>query len=83
VSTVRQKIAAQLRGLGVGYLPRHIVQPQLDDGTLVNLPLVDGRIVEPMYAVWKKGNKGRALRWFVVALQAAAGRYLDGNHRRH
>lgn len=65
VATIEQKIEAQRRGLGVGFLPRHRIAGQLRRGELVVVPL--GRETEstPLHLVWKSNNKGNGLSWFV------------------
>ncbi len=68
VATMQQKIDAQLRGLGVGYLPAHRIQHHLQRGELIVVPLA--RAVPPaeLYLVWKANNKGKALQWMLAAL---------------
>lgn len=65
VATMQQKIDAQLRGLGVGYLPAHRIQPQLQGGELLAMPLAEAVPNSSLYLVWKANNKGKALQWMV------------------
>lgn len=69
VATMQQKIDAQVRGLGVGFLPLHLVRKLLDSGDLVALPWAKEIADAPLHLVWKTNNKGKALRWFVDALR--------------
>ena len=68
VATMQQKIDAQIKGLGVGFLPRHRIQKQLDNGSLVALPLTEEMPHTPLHLAWKSNNKGKALRWFINGL---------------
>lgn len=65
VATMQQKIDAQVRGLGVGYLPMHRIHKQLEDGDLVALTLAKDVEKTPLYMVWKTNHKGRALQWLI------------------
>jgi DNA-binding transcriptional LysR family regulator len=62
VQTMEQKIQAQLAGLGVGHLPRKLIQNHLDSGALValstELPTTENK---ERYIAWKISNKGKAL----------------------
>ncbi len=69
VATIQQKIALQQQGLGVGFLPTHRIQEQLNSGELVSLPIAQQMTPAPVYLVWKTSNKGKALRWFVERLK--------------
>lgn len=68
VATMQHKIDAQIKGLGVGFLPRHRIQKQLDNGNLVALPLAEEIPHTPLHLAWKSNNKGKALRWFINRL---------------
>ena len=74
--TLRAKLEAQLRGLGVGFLPEAMVRSHLADGTLVARRLVrPARLVRVGYA-WRGGaaGSGRALQWWLAQLESAATR---------
>jgi DNA-binding transcriptional LysR family regulator len=58
------KLAAQLAGLGVGFLPEHLAAPHLADGTLVARQPEEGNPGEPVFLAWRNSHKGRALTWF-------------------
>ena len=66
VPSVQQKIAVQTQGLGVGYLPVHRIQSQLQAGELIALDLakVENRDLD-LCVAWKKENQGKALAWFI------------------
>lgn len=63
VQTMEQKIQAQLAGLGVGHLPRKLIQAYLDSGVLVRLttgaPTTEN---QERHIAWKISNKGKALK---------------------
>jgi len=63
VQTMEQKIQSQLAGLGVGHLPRKLIQAHLDSGTLVRLTTEAPTTENPdRYIAWKISNKGKALK---------------------
>lgn len=71
VPSMGKKIELQSMGLGVGYLPAHRIQDELQSGALVALPVAkpDDRNVD-LCVAWRKDNKGKALAWFVEQIQA-------------
>lgn len=69
VPTITEKIRAQKLGLGIGFLPRHRIAHLLTDRTFVEVPVKMAIADTPIYRVWKTNNKGRALRWFIDALE--------------
>ena len=63
------KRQAQIAGLGVGHLPRHLIQADLDAGRLVVKATEEGRSnYQPAYAIWRTRNRGNGLAWFQRAL---------------
>lgn len=69
VSNLSDKIKVLKQGLGVGFVPKHRIQSELENKDLVMLDLVNPLAPAPIYYAWKKSNKGRALRWFVEAFE--------------
>ena len=69
VSTMEEKIAAQKAGLGVGYLPKHRIQDDLDSGALVTLKVMQNR--GQVVMAWRNGNVGPALQWFLDRMQGS------------
>ena len=65
VPTVEEKIKAQVKGIGVGFLPRFRIQHLLDAGDLVEVVLDDSVEKDQVYVGYKKTHEGRALQWFV------------------
>ena len=71
VANMEQKIQAQLQGIGVGFLPRHKIQPLLDRGELVELEIEKDAPVTQQYCAWRSTNTGRTAQWFVDKILAA------------
>lgn len=71
VPDLQVKLAAQVRGLGVGYLPRHMVAPEVAAGHLVVRKTGEPRQDAPLYLAWRAAHRGRALQWFTKRLQQA------------
>lgn len=67
VANATAKIQAQVMGVGVGFLARHLIKNELASGDLVALDCLVPRPNVPMYMAWRKENKGKALAWFVQA----------------
>jgi len=64
VPSMRDKIEAQLGGLGVGYLPQHRIQNHLDSGELVQVKLQESNPPSSGVKAWRTGVSGNALNWF-------------------
>ncbi|KKO45177.1 LysR family transcriptional regulator [Arsukibacterium ikkense] len=64
VANLAQKIAAQQQGLGVGFLPRHLIQQQLARGELIAKQHSIPRDSAKLYLAWHKQQQGNALSWF-------------------
>ncbi len=75
VANTQAKIEAQKQGVGVGFLPRHMIGKELREGSLIALACSVPRPPIPLYMAWRKGHAGKALAWFVEACTAA--RWLD------
>jgi len=70
VPSIQNKIDAHIQGVGVGFLPVHRIQDELESGELVALQLAsyESRNSEISMA-WRKDNKGKALAWFIEKVQ--------------
>lgn len=70
VSSMAAKIAAHQAGLGVGFLPKHLIQSALQQGSLVALPSAIPREPVMLYLGWRKNQPmGEAAKWFMTQLQ--------------
>ncbi|MBZ9613808.1 LysR family transcriptional regulator [Rheinheimera maricola] len=70
VSNMQAKIDAQKQGLGIGFLPRHLVADELARGELIAKSCSIPRDKVPVYLAWQKHNQGQALSWFSQHLTA-------------
>lgn len=78
VPSIEHKIAAQAKGLGVGYLPLHRIQRELSGGTLIGLALEEPRAPQSISAAWRITNKGKGLEWFISQLKQMTFDISDG-----
>lgn len=67
VANMTAKIQAQVMGIGVGFLPSHLIRKELATGELIALPCEIPRPKIPLFMAWRKENLGKALAWFVDA----------------
>ena len=65
VPNAAAKIQAQQMGVGVGFLPKHLIRKELASGALAILDCTVPRPNIPLYMAWRKHNSGKALHWFV------------------
>lgn len=69
VPNVAAKIQAQIAGVGVGFLPKHLIQTEIEREELIILDCTVARPDIPLYMAWRKNNSGKALQWFVAACE--------------
>ena len=80
VSTMQSKIDAQVRGLGVGFVPEKMVQSLIDQGVLVARAVERHPRVTQLSYAWRipygsEGERGgRALQWWLKQLKSSATR---------
>jgi DNA-binding transcriptional LysR family regulator len=72
VPTMRAKVAAQIAGLGAGYLPLLWAAPHIAAGRLVRKEVEGSKAVTQVYLAWHPRQTGRALKWFVDRLRDKA-----------
>ncbi|MEZ9488332.1 LysR substrate-binding domain-containing protein [Vibrio breoganii] len=68
VNSMESKIAAQIEGLGVGFIPTHLAKPFLESGQLVEKECAIPRPSHEIYLAWHKDQKGKAFEWFIEHL---------------
>ena len=77
VASMQAKLDAQVRGLGCGSVPQCMARDLIDAGLLVVKTTVHApRVVKVNYA-WRQGDKqsrGRAMQWWLGALENSATR---------
>jgi len=61
VSSIPQKIAAIVAGIGIGHLPRCMAQQFIDIGELLVINLAESPIPQDLFMAWKITNKGKGL----------------------
>ena len=77
VPGMQEKLDAQLRGLGGGFLPEYLARPHIAAGRLVEKQMQRATRVVPMRYAWRcaaVGSEGRALQWWLQQLANAATR---------
>ncbi|MCJ0764373.1 LysR family transcriptional regulator [Variovorax terrae] len=68
VPSMQAKIAAQMAGLGHGFLPRACVRADLEQGVLVELQVEEPRPPETFWLAWSTERMGEALKWWIQQL---------------
>ena len=77
VPGMQEKLQAQLRGLGGGFLPEYLARPHVATGRLVEKRMQRAPRQVPMSYAWLRapdGKEGRALQWWLKQLESAATR---------
>ncbi len=70
------KLAAQVAGLGCGFLPAPIAAPEVAAGRLVIKAIDTPRQPTRVSAAWKTARPGNALAWWIDAVSRADWRFL-------
>ncbi|MBT9474463.1 LysR family transcriptional regulator [Polaromonas sp.] len=71
VPGMQEKLDAQLRGLGGGFLPEYLARPHIAAGRLVQKRMERAVRQIPMSYAWRRtggGREGRALNWWLQQL---------------
>ncbi len=68
VATLEQKIALQLAGTGVGFLPEAVARPYLADGRLLARQVLHRNPDQQAYYAWRRQHPGKGLAWWVDRL---------------
>ncbi|MET0211321.1 MAG: LysR substrate-binding domain-containing protein, partial [Burkholderiaceae bacterium] len=72
VPTMHTKLAAQLHGLGAGFLPEPMARPYIEAGHLVECRTERVLPVGQMHVAWRApplGKPGRALAWWLAQFE--------------
>lgn len=69
VPTMRDKLEAQIRGLGCGWLPAPMAQPHIESGILQVRETVEVRAPGTFKAAWRTNTRGKALQWWASKLE--------------
>lgn len=68
VPNMQTKIKAQQLGLGVGYIPKHLILDALTARSLVACHVEMPRPPQAVFMAWRKDAQGKAQDWFTVRL---------------
>ncbi len=72
VPTMRDKVAAQVAGLGCGNVPLRDAIAHIEAGRLVPRLLAESRAVGTLHYAWNTSQRGKAMQWFLKRLQDPA-----------
>lgn len=67
--TIRAKAAAQIAGLGAGYLPMLWAAPHIAAGRLVKKDIEGSKALTHVYLAWHPRQAGKAGKWFIDRLR--------------
>jgi DNA-binding transcriptional LysR family regulator len=70
VGNMGDKIAAQAAGLGVGFLPEHLIRRELANGRLVAPGVSLERVQPALLLAWRSDSRGRGLQQLLKLLRS-------------
>jgi DNA-binding transcriptional LysR family regulator len=65
VPDFKTKIKAHINGMGVGFLPRFLIQNEIEQGLLIKKEIETGHQSANLSLAWRTGKTGRSLQWFL------------------
>jgi DNA-binding transcriptional LysR family regulator len=68
VASWEQALGAAKSGAGIGYVPKHIAQPYIDDGSLTQIILPHPKAPSACCLAWNTVNQSPALTWVLTYL---------------
>lgn len=77
VPDMRSKLLAQIKGLGIGFLPEPLARPYIDAGLLIEKRVERPERKAALQCVWRdtpRQRPGKALDWWIKALSRPATR---------
>ena len=77
VATLDAKLAAQVAGLGCGWLPAPLAAGPVASGQLVVKVMETPRPPTPIHVVWREQHPGKALAWWLAAIGTTRWRALE------
>ncbi len=68
---MQSKLAAQIKGLGVGYLPKFLAEKHIASGELIIKQVTESKHEVPMYLAWRTSDKtmGKAQQWLLKQIE--------------
>jgi len=76
VPDIGAKLAAQVAGLGCGFLPAFLAAADVAAGRLVIKAVEPARSPVRLHAAWREARPGRALAWWIAAVTQTDWRFL-------
>ena len=76
VPDIDTKLAAQVAGLGCGFLPAFLVASDVAAGRLVLKEVEPPRAPLRLHAAWREARPGRALAWWIATVTQTDWRFL-------
>jgi len=80
VSDFETKIKAHIQGIGVGFLPRRLIQQELKQGLLIEKQLETENETSATFLAWRTGKNGRSLQWFLEHIDDTTLYGMKANH---
>lgn len=71
VPSMQSKINAQKLGLGIGFIPKHLIGDEIVSGALLVRQTQVPRPKQTLYLAWKKQAEAKGVNWFVDKLSQA------------
>lgn len=68
VPDMQSKVMAQIAGLGCGYLPSFLAEPEIAAGRLIAKTIDEPRLPGSFYLAWRGSEEGKALKWWLARL---------------
>lgn len=68
VPCMRTKLEAHRLGLGVGFVPRSLIEDDLATGQLIMKEVACPATAPRLFIAWRGGNTGKAMAWFLKRL---------------
>jgi DNA-binding transcriptional LysR family regulator len=68
---MQSKLEAQIKGLGVGYLPKFLAEKHIASGQLIIKQVTESKYEVPMHLAWRTSEKsmGKAQQWLLKQIE--------------
>ena len=68
---MQSKLEAQIKGLGVGYLPKFLAEKHIASGELIIKQVTESKYEVPMHLAWRTSDKsmGKAQQWLLKQIE--------------